>query len=99
MHRMTIVLAAALALLVPAGARALCPPDDLRCQIEELGARLEDAFLELAEADQSTISTLLGELQGRVRSLASVGAPVGIADQISSASVGDLLSLLDKELG
>ncbi|MEV7729929.1 SDR family NAD(P)-dependent oxidoreductase [Streptomyces sp. NPDC087917] len=75
------------------------PVDHLAKEIEGLGARLEDAFLALADADQATISTLLGELQGRVRSLAGVGAPVGIADQISSASVGDLLSLLDKELG
>ncbi|MEV0414707.1 SDR family NAD(P)-dependent oxidoreductase [Streptomyces sp. NPDC050448] len=75
------------------------PADHLAKEIEGLGARLEDAFLGLAQEEQATISTLLGELQGRVRSLASVGAPVGIADQISSASVGDLLSLLDKELG
>ncbi|MCX5138298.1 SDR family NAD(P)-dependent oxidoreductase [Streptomyces sp. NBC_00340] len=68
-------------------------------EIEELGARLEDAFLLLAHKDQTTISTLLGELQGRVRSLAGAGSPVGIADQISSASAGDLLALLDKELG
>ncbi|MFJ9512536.1 SDR family NAD(P)-dependent oxidoreductase [Streptomyces sp. NPDC101754] len=80
-------------------AAPLSAADHLAKEIEGLGARLEDAFLDLAEADQSTISTLLGELQGRVRSLAGVGAPVGIADQISSASVGDLLSLLDKELG
>ncbi|MET7391070.1 SDR family NAD(P)-dependent oxidoreductase [Streptomyces sp. NPDC005534] len=68
-------------------------------EIEELGARLEDAFLRLAQQDQTTMSTLLGELQGRVRSLAGAGSPVGIADQISSASAGDLLALLDKELG
>ncbi|MFF3488524.1 SDR family NAD(P)-dependent oxidoreductase [Streptomyces sp. NPDC002701] len=75
------------------------PADHLAREIEGLGARLEDAFGTLAEADQATISTLLGELQDRVRAPAGVGAPAGIADRISSASVGDLLSLLDKELG
>ncbi|MEU4469136.1 SDR family NAD(P)-dependent oxidoreductase [Streptomyces sp. NPDC024017] len=68
-------------------------------EIEGLGARLQDAFAELAAEEQTTISTLLGELQGRVRSLAGAAAPVGIADQISSASAGELLALLDKELG
>ncbi|MCT9008768.1 type I polyketide synthase [Streptomyces rhizosphaerihabitans] len=75
------------------------PTDRLAKEIEQLGARLEDAFLELAENDKATISTLLGELQGRVRSLVSAGSPVAIVDQISSASAGDLLALLDKELG
>jgi hypothetical protein len=31
--------------------------------------------------------------------MASAGAPAGLADQISSASAGELLALLDKELG
>nr|WP_199827016.1 type I polyketide synthase [Streptomyces sp. WM6378] len=75
------------------------PADHLAKEIEVLGARLEDAFLQLAEDDQTTISTLLGTLQGRVRSLVSAGSPVAIVDQISSASAGDLLALLDKELG
>nr|WP_244184316.1 type I polyketide synthase [Streptomyces cellostaticus] len=75
------------------------PADHLAKEIEGLGARLEDAFLELAQEEQATISTLLGELQGRVRSMASAGSSVGIVDQISSASAGELLSLLDKELG
>ena len=68
-------------------------------EIEGLGARLEDAFLDLEGADQTAISTLLGELQGRVRSMASAAAPAGIADQITSASAGELLALLDQELG
>ncbi|MCZ4511223.1 SDR family NAD(P)-dependent oxidoreductase [Streptomyces sp. ActVer] len=68
-------------------------------EIEGLGARLEDAFADLAEEDRTTIATLLGELQGRVRSMAGDGSPVGIVDRISSASAGELLSLLDKELG
>ncbi|MFD9499444.1 SDR family NAD(P)-dependent oxidoreductase [Streptomyces sp. NPDC060035] len=75
------------------------PADRLTKEIEGLGARLEDAFLELADEDKATISTLLGELQGRVRSMVGDGSPVGIVDQISSASAGELLSLLDKELG
>ncbi|MFH8342799.1 SDR family NAD(P)-dependent oxidoreductase [Streptomyces sp. AM6-12] len=81
------------------GAGPESPADGLVKEIEGLGARLEDAFARLAEPDQATISTLLGELQGRVRSLASAGSPVGIVDQITSASAGELLSLLDKELG
>ncbi|OIK05264.1 type I polyketide synthase [Streptomyces monashensis] len=68
-------------------------------EIEGLGARLDGAFRELAEDDRATISTLLGELQGRVRSMTGAGAPAGLVDQISSASAGELLSLLDKELG
>ena len=81
------------------GAEPRSPADHLAKEIEELGARLEDAFLGLAEEDRATISTLLGELQGRVRSMAGAGSPVGIVDRISSASAGELLSLLDKELG
>jgi acyl transferase domain-containing protein/acyl carrier protein len=77
------------------------PVARLAKEIEGLGARLEGAFLELEDADRATISALLGELQGRVRSMAAVGdgSPVGIVDRISSASAGELLSLLDKELG
>ena len=81
------------------GAEPRSPADHLAKEIEELGARLEDAFLGLADEDRTTISTLLGELQGRVRSMAGAGSPVGILDRISSASAGELLSLLDKELG
>ncbi|MGW7276300.1 type I polyketide synthase [Streptomyces sp. NPDC054864] len=81
------------------GGTAQTPADHLAKEIEGLGARLEDAFLGLAAEDQATISTLLGELQGRVRSMAGAGSPVAVVDQISSASVGELLSLLDKELG
>jgi acyl carrier protein len=73
--------------------------DHLAKEIEHLGARLEDAFRTLAAPDQATLSTLLGDVQGRLRSMASAGSPVGIVDQISSASAGELLSLLDKELG
>ncbi|MEU8652050.1 SDR family NAD(P)-dependent oxidoreductase [Streptomyces sp. NPDC048737] len=75
------------------------PADRLTREIEGLGTRLEDAFLDLADEDRAAISTLLGELQGRVRSMAGDAAPVGIVDRISSASAGELLSLLDKELG
>ncbi|MEI5103102.1 hypothetical protein RB200_36865 [Streptomyces sp. PmtG] len=75
------------------------PADLLTKEIEGLGARIDDAFRELAAADKATISTLLGELQGRVRSMAGEGSQAGIVDQISSASAGELLSLLDKELG
>jgi acyl carrier protein len=73
--------------------------DHLAREIEGLGARLEDAFAALADKDRTTISTLLGELQGRVRSMVGDGSPVDIVDRISSASAGELLSLLDKELG
>ncbi|WP_256256849.1 type I polyketide synthase [Streptomyces sp. MUSC 14] len=75
------------------------PADHLVKEIEGLGARLQDEFLALGEDDRTTVSTLLGELQGRVRSMANAGAPSGIADQIGSASAGELLALLDKELG
>ncbi|MYT68082.1 MULTISPECIES: type I polyketide synthase, partial [unclassified Streptomyces] len=68
-------------------------------EIEGLGARLEDAFRRLAQDERATISTLLGDLQGRVRSMAGDQAPTTVVDQISSASAGDLLALLDKELG
>ncbi|MFE9453848.1 SDR family NAD(P)-dependent oxidoreductase [Streptomyces sp. NPDC006739] len=81
------------------GADPQSPADHLVKEIEQLGARLEDAFLELAAEDKASISTLLGELQGRVRSMANAGPSAGLVDQISSASAGELLSLLDKELG
>ncbi|MER7176176.1 type I polyketide synthase, partial [Streptomyces mesophilus] len=75
------------------------PLAHLAKEIEGLGGRLEEAFRSLDRDEQATVSTLLGELQGRVRSLTGAGAPQGVADQISSASAGDLLALLDKELG
>ncbi|MEW1639700.1 SDR family NAD(P)-dependent oxidoreductase [Streptomyces sp. NPDC093801] len=75
------------------------PADALAEEIERLGSRLEEAFLRLEAQDRTAISTLLGELQGRVRSMAGTGAPVAIVDQITSASAGELLALLDKELG
>ncbi|WP_394425996.1 SDR family NAD(P)-dependent oxidoreductase [Streptomyces sp. SGAir0957] len=75
------------------------PAEHLVKEIEGLGARLEGAFARLAQDERTTISTLLGELQGRVRSLAGDQAPTTVVDQISSASAGDLLALLDKELG
>jgi polyketide synthase 7 len=81
------------------GADPGAPAAHLVKEIEGLGARLEDAFRTLAEDDRATISTLLGELQGRVRSMAGDGSPVAIVDQIGSASAGELLALLDKELG
>ncbi len=86
--------------LAPAAATAPpSPAAHLVKEIEGLGALLEDAFRELADDDKDTVSALLGALQGRVRSMATAGAPAGIVDQISSASAGELLSLLDKELG
>nr|WP_308434933.1 SDR family NAD(P)-dependent oxidoreductase [Streptomyces tauricus] len=87
------------ALTPDSGAGPQSPADRLTTEIEGLGARLEDAFLELAEEDRTTISTLLAELQGRVRSMVGDRSPDGIADRISSASAGELLSLLDQELG
>ncbi|MEU8434175.1 SDR family NAD(P)-dependent oxidoreductase [Streptomyces sp. NPDC029216] len=75
------------------------PAGHLAKEIERLGSRLEEAFLQLAQEDRTTISTLLGELQGRVRAMAGAGSPVAIVDQITSASAGELLALLDKELG
>ncbi|MFJ7968297.1 SDR family NAD(P)-dependent oxidoreductase [Streptomyces sp. NPDC096324] len=82
------------------GAAQPSPADHLVKEIEDLGARLEDTFRTLAEQDRATISTLLGTLQGRVRATAGDdGAPDAIADQIGAASAGELLALLDKELG
>ncbi|MGC0422076.1 polyketide synthase 7 [Embleya sp. AB8] len=82
-----------------AGADPETAADLLAKEIEGLGARLEETFLELGARDKASISALLGELQGRVRSMVSDGSPVGIVDRISSASAGELFSLLDKELG
>ncbi|RPF25533.1 acyl transferase domain-containing protein [Streptomyces sp. Ag109_G2-6] len=84
----------------PAGdAAPPSPAGSLAREIEQLGARLEEAFLRLDADDRTTLSTLLGELQGRVRAMAGAGAPVAIVDQITSASAGELLRLLDQELG
>ncbi|MEV6087760.1 SDR family NAD(P)-dependent oxidoreductase [Streptomyces parvulus] len=85
--------------IAPAAAGQRSPADQLADEIEQLGTRLQDAFLGLAAQERTTISTLLGDLQGRVRSMAGAGAAAGIADQITSASAGELLALLDKELG
>jgi polyketide synthase 7 len=85
--------------ITPAPVAPASPADHLVKEIEGLGAQLEDAFLTLAQEDRAAISTLLGELQGRVRSMAGAGSPVAIVDQIGSASAGELLALLDKELG
>ncbi|MFF0885014.1 SDR family NAD(P)-dependent oxidoreductase [Streptomyces sp. NPDC003456] len=75
------------------------PADHLVREIEGLGARIEEEFRALAEEDRTTISTLLGELQGRVRSMAGDGSADAIVDRIGAASAGELLALLDKELG
>ncbi|MCL6672186.1 SDR family NAD(P)-dependent oxidoreductase [Streptomyces panaciradicis] len=81
------------------GADRESPAGRLAKEIEGLGDRLTDAVLELAEEDRSTIAALVGELHNRVRTAAGGASPVGIVDRISSASAGELLSLLDKELG
>ncbi|WP_307834302.1 SDR family NAD(P)-dependent oxidoreductase [Paractinoplanes lichenicola] len=73
--------------------------DRLTTEIAALGNRLDEASLELTSDEQAAISTLLGELRGRVAAKASAAAPVGITDRISSASAGELLALLDNELG
>nr|WP_240119401.1 MULTISPECIES: type I polyketide synthase [unclassified Streptomyces] len=75
------------------------PADGLTEEIERLGARLEEALPGLSDEDRTTVSTLLGQVHGRVRSMVGEGPPGGIADRISSASAGELLSLLDHELG
>ncbi|MEV6020485.1 MULTISPECIES: SDR family NAD(P)-dependent oxidoreductase [unclassified Streptomyces] len=76
------------------------PADHLVKEIEELGARIEDTLRTLAERDRTTISTLLGTLQGRVRPTAGdEDSPAAIVGQIGAASAGELLALLDKELG
>jgi acyl carrier protein len=75
------------------------PVECLTKEIEGLDARLAGTFPALAQEDKATISAALGELQRRVRSIAGERSPDGIVDRISSASAGELLSLLDKELG
>ncbi|MDT0616516.1 type I polyketide synthase, partial [Streptomyces lancefieldiae] len=75
------------------------PADGLAQEIEGLGARLEDAMPGLADEDRTSIAALLGELQARVRPAVGDGSLAGVADRISSASAGELLSLLDEELG
>ena len=81
------------------GAERESPIDPLTKEIEGLSARLEDVSADLADDDRATLAALLGEVQGRVRSTAGEGSPAGIADRISAASAGELLSLLDQELG
>ncbi|HJP73420.1 MAG TPA: SDR family NAD(P)-dependent oxidoreductase [Pseudonocardiaceae bacterium] len=61
-------------------------------------ARLGEQVAELSDSDKFTISVLLGELQDRVRPTVS-DESVDLVGRISSASAGELLSLLDKELG
>ncbi|WP_346776094.1 SDR family NAD(P)-dependent oxidoreductase [Micromonospora sp. HNM0581] len=73
--------------------------DRLRREIATLGSQLDEAYLGLGPEEQATIATLLSELRGRVTAKTSVDAPTGIVDRISSASAGELLSLLDNELG
>ncbi|WP_032769651.1 type I polyketide synthase [Streptomyces griseus] len=75
------------------------PAELLAKEIEGLGNRIENVLPGLVDEDRVTISTRLGDLQGRVRSMVGDGSPVGIVDRISSATAGELLSLLDKELG
>ncbi|OXS35305.1 type I polyketide synthase [Streptomyces sp. XY006] len=75
------------------------PADRLAEEIERLGARLEEEFPALADEERATLSTLVGQVQGRVRALAGEGPVIGITDRISTASAGELLSLLDQELG
>ncbi|MEU0932401.1 SDR family NAD(P)-dependent oxidoreductase [Embleya sp. NPDC005971] len=87
------------ALAPDSGADPESAAERLTREIEGLGARLADAFDGLAAPDRTAIATLLGELQGRVRAMASDASPVGIVDRIGSASAGELLALLDKELG
>ncbi len=64
------------------------PADHLAAEIEGLGARIEDAFLDLADEGKAALSTLLGEVQGRVRSMVGEGSLVALVDRISSASAG-----------
>ncbi|MEU6647762.1 type I polyketide synthase, partial [Saccharomonospora sp. NPDC046836] len=81
------------------GGEPASPVHRLTEEIESLSARLEGAFLDLAEADRATLISRLGELAARARSLASDGSPAELADRIGSASARELLSLLDNELG
>ncbi|MEU3404559.1 SDR family NAD(P)-dependent oxidoreductase [Streptomyces sp. NPDC006670] len=92
-------LHAGLTTAAPGAGAPPSPADSLAKEIEQLGARLEEAFLRLDADDRSTLSTLLGEVQGRVRTMAGGAAPAALVDQITSASAGELLRLLDQELG
>ncbi|MER5217481.1 SDR family NAD(P)-dependent oxidoreductase [Streptomyces sp. NPDC002838] len=71
----------------------------LTSEIAALGNRLEEALPDLAGDDRAAVSKLLGELQGRVRPVSDDAATGKVADRISAASAGELLSLLDEELG
>jgi acyl carrier protein len=89
-----------------AGADQESPVDRLIKEIQELEGRLEAAFLDLADGDKLAVSALLGTVQNRVHSMVGNGSSVdgggtstGIADRIRTASAGELLSLLDRELG
>ncbi|NKQ27922.1 type I polyketide synthase, partial [Streptomyces galbus] len=82
----------------PAAGPGRTPADRLAEEIERLGARLEEEFPALADEDRATLSALVGQVQGRVRAMAGEGPAAGITDRISTASVGELLSLLDREL-
>jgi acyl transferase domain-containing protein/acyl carrier protein len=82
----------------PAGPQRT-PADRLAEEIERLGARLEEEFPALADEERATLSALVGQVQGRVRAMAGEGPVIGITDRISTASAGELLSLLDQELG
>jgi acyl transferase domain-containing protein/acyl carrier protein len=78
---------------------ARSPAELLTGEIERLGGRLAEVAGELADDDKAAISALLGELPGRVRPTGGDGSPDGLADRITSASAGELLALLDQELG
>jgi len=75
------------------------PAGVLAGEIEDLGARLRGALPDLTDEDRATVAALLGELQSQVRATESGGPPDGLADRIGSASAGELLTLLDRELG
>jgi acyl carrier protein len=75
------------------------PADRLTKEIEELGARLDAVFRDLAETDRAAVVTALGELQRRAHAVTGDGSSADVIDRINSASAGELLSLLDKELG
>ncbi|MGW0226604.1 SDR family NAD(P)-dependent oxidoreductase [Streptomyces tendae] len=87
------------------GVAAQSPADALTTEIERLGARLVASFGDLADDDKDAVSALLRELPGLVRSAHTTRpveddtSPADIADRIGSASAGELLSLLDEELG
>jgi malonyl CoA-acyl carrier protein transacylase/acyl carrier protein len=82
-----------------AGGGAGSAVDRLTAEIAALGSRLDEVVLLLSPEEQATVTGLLSELRGRVTAQAGTPAPVDIVDRISSASAGELLSLLDKELG